>query len=159
MARFAEIPAYIIIEGENERYIDASGEDVKILEIPQQTIENGFRKIYGEDLPVKVSVLEKYDNYYVNLRGTYALPVYKVEVDNNDEDLYYVDPRDGYIKYLNKNKKADKWLFSGLHYFNFPWLLSKPVLWTICIWVLCGGCAVVCLSGLILGIRLLFKRR
>ena len=159
LSRFAEIPVYIIIEGENERYIDASGEDVKILEIPQQTIENGFRKIYGEHVPMKISLLEEYDNYYINLRRTYTLPVYKVEVDNNDRDLYYVSPTDGYIKYLNKNKKADRWLFNGLHYLNLPGLFSKPVLWTICIWVLCGGCAVVCLSGLILGIKSLFKRK
>ncbi len=159
LARYAEVPAYIIIEGENERYIDASGEDVKILDIPEQTIENGFRKIYGEDTPIKISVLDKYDNYYVSFKGSYALPVYKVEVDNNDEDLYYVDPHDGYIKYLNKNKKADKWLFSGLHYFNVPWLVSRPAIWTICIWLLCAGCAVVCLSGLVLGIKSIFKRK
>lgn len=159
LSRFAEIPVYIIIEGENERYIDASGEDVKILEIPQQTIENGFRKIYGEDVPMKISLLEEYDNYYINLRRTYTLPVYKVEVENNDKDLYYVSPTDGYIKYLNKNKKADRWLFNGLHYLNLPGLFSRPVLWTICIWVLCGGCAVVCLSGLVLGVKSLFKRK
>lgn len=159
LGRFAEIPVYIIIEGENERYIDASGDDVKILEIPQQTIENGFRKIYGEQVTMKISLLEEYDNYYINLRRTYTLPVYKVEVDNNDRDLYYVSPTDGYIKYLNKNKKADRWLFNGLHYLNLPWLFSKPVLWTICIWVLCGGCTMVCLSGLVLGVKSLFKRK
>lgn len=159
LARFAEVPVYVIIEGENERYIDASGEDVKILEISQNTVENGFRKIYGDDIPLKITLQKEYDNYYINLRQTYTLPVYKVEVENNDKDLYYVSPQDGYIKYLNKNKKADKWLFSGLHYFNFPALLLKPVLWTICIWILCGGCALVCLSGLILGIRSIFKRK
>lgn len=159
LARFAEVPVYIIVEGENERYIDASGEEVKILEISQNIVENGFRKIYGDDIPVKVSLQQEYDNYYINLRKTYTLPVYKVEVENSDKDLYYVSPQDGYIKYLNKNKKADKWLFSGLHYFNFPALLLKPVLWTVVIWVLCGGCALVCLSGLILGIKSIFKRK
>ena len=159
LVRFADIPAYKIIEGENQRFIDASGGEVKILEVPEQVIADGFRKIYGADIRMNISLLDKYDNYYVNLRGTYGLPVYKVEVENNDRDLYYINPKDGYIKYLNKNKKADKWLFSGLHYFNFPWLLSKSVLWTLAIWVLCGGCAIVCLSGLILGVKSIFKRK
>ena len=159
LARFADIPVYVIVEGENERYINASSNEVSILHIPLTTIEEGFRKIYGEDVPVKVSLINEYDNYYVNLRGTYNLPAYKVEVDNNDRDLYYISPEDGYIKYLNKNKKADKWLFSGIHYLNFPAIIGKPVLWTICMWVLCGGCAVVCLSGLILGIKSIFRRK
>lgn len=159
LARFADIPAYIIVEGENERYIDASGEEVARLVIPQHTIENGFRNIYGPDTPVKVSVLDEYDNYYINLRRTYTLPVYKVEVDNSDRDLYYISPIDGYIKYLNKNKKADKWLFSAIHYLNVPCLLNRPWLWTICIWVLCAGCAVVCLSGVVLGVKSIMRKK
>lgn len=159
LARFADIPAYIIIEGENERYLNASSDEVEILQIPESTIVEGFGKMYGKDVPVKVSLLEEYDNYYVNLRGTYTLPVYKVEVDNNDKELYYVSPDDGYIKYLNKNKKADKWLFSAIHYLNIPWLITRRALWTICMWVLCGGCAMVCLSGVILGIKSLLKRK
>ena len=159
LARFARIPAYIIIEGANTRYLDASEEDVKILEIPQSEIVEGFENMYGKDVPVKVSLLEEYDNYYVNLRKTYELPVYKVEVDNSDRELYYVSPSDGYIKYMNKNKKADKWLFSGIHYLNVPWLINRPVIWNISIWFLCCGCAVVCLSGVVLGIKSILKRK
>ena len=159
LARFAEVPAYIIIEGANERYLDASKEEVSILDIPQQTIEDGFRRIYGDGVQIAVSKLEEYDNYYINLRQTYTLPVYKVEVDNNDEDLYYVSPEDGYIKYLNKNKKADRWLFNFLHYFNLPSLLSRPALWSAIIWILCTGCAVVCLSGVVLGAKSIFRRK
>ncbi|MBR2438094.1 MAG: PepSY domain-containing protein, partial [Bacteroidales bacterium] len=146
-------------EGENKRYVDASTDQVKILHIPQKTIEEGFSKMYGEDTPVKVSILNEYDNYYVNLRSTYTLPVYKVEVGNNDEELYYISPEDGYIKYLNKNKKADKWLFSAIHYLNLPWLISRPWLWTVCIWILCSGCAVVCLSGVVLGMKSLLRKK
>ena len=159
LARFADIPVYVVIEGENKRYVDASTEQVKILHIPQKTIEEGFSKMYGEDTPVKVSILNEYDNYYVNLRSTYTLPVYKVEVGNNDEELYYISPEDGYIKYLNKNKKADKWLFSAIHYLNLPWLISRPWLWTVCIWILCSGCAVVCLSGVVLGMKSLLRKK
>ena len=32
--RFADIPAYRVIEGENERYIDASGTDIVPLDVP-----------------------------------------------------------------------------------------------------------------------------
>ena len=58
-----------------------------------------------------------------------------------------------------ENKKADKWLFSAIHYLNIPWLITRRALWTICMWVLCGGCAMVCLSGVILGIKSLLRRK
>ena len=157
--RFADIPAYRVIEGENERYIDASGTEVVALNVPQKTIEEGFRKIHGDDVKMTVTVLDKYDNYYVNLRRTLELPVYKVELDDDDHNLYYVNPRDGYIRYLNKNKIVDKWLFSAIHYLNMGWIISRPALWTFCLWFLCIGCGIVCLTGVVLGVKSWFIRK
>ena len=65
------------------------------MNVPQLTIEDSFRKIHGNDSKMTVTVLEKYDNYYLNLRRTLELPVYKVEFDDDDHNLYYVNPRDG----------------------------------------------------------------
>ena len=157
--RFADIPAYRVIEGENERYIDASGTEIVPVNVPQKTIEDGFRKIHGEDAKMTVTLLEAYDNYYLNFRRTMELPVYKVELDDEDHNLYYVNPRDGYIRYLNKNKIVDKWLFSAIHYLNMGWLVNRPVLWTICLWFLCIACGVVCLSGVVLGMKTWFGKR
>lgn len=157
--RFADIPAYRIIEGENERYIAASGEKVLLLNVPQETIEEGFRKVHGEHAKMKITLLERYDNYYLNFRRTLELPVYKVELNDNDHNLYYVNPRDGYIRHLNKNKMVDKWLFSAIHYLNIGWLVNRPALWTVCLWILCIGCGFVCLSSVVLGCKSLFKKR
>lgn len=157
--RFAEIPAYFVIEGENEFYIDASSSDIVPLNVPQEIIENGFKKIHGEDVPIKITTLEKYDNYYLNLRRTLELPVYKIELEDSDRSLYYVNPRNGYIRYLNKNKMVDKWLFSAIHYLNMGWLINRPALWTFCFWFLSLGCATVCLTGVVLGAKTLFCRR
>ena len=157
--RFADIPAYAIIEGENERYIDASGTEIVPLNVPQKTIEDGFRKIHGEDAKMTVTLLEKYDNYYLNFRRTLELPVYKVELDDEDHNLYYVNPRDGYIRYLNKNKIVDKWLFSAIHYLNMAWLVNRPALWTFCLWFLCIASGFVCLSGVVLGMKTWFGKK
>lgn len=157
--RFADIPAYYIIEGENERYIDASSKEVVPLNVPMESIEEGFRKIHGYDVPMKVTLLERYDNYYLSFKGTLELPVYKVELDDSDHNLYYVNPRTGYIRYLNKNKMVDKWLFSAIHYLNQGWLVNRPALWTFCLWFLCIGCGTVCFTGFVLILRRLFRCR
>ena len=51
--------------------------------MPQLTIEDSFRKIHGEDVKMTITVLDTYDNYYVNLRRTLERPVYKVELDDD----------------------------------------------------------------------------
>ena len=52
-----------------------------------------------------------------------------------------------------------KWLFNGIHYLDVAWLVARPWLWSTCIWVLCGGCLVVCVSGLVLGYKKLLPKR
>ena len=44
-----------------------------------------FRHILlnGEDVKMTITVLDTYDNYYVNLRRTLELLVYKVELDDD----------------------------------------------------------------------------
>ena len=158
--RFADIPAYYVIEGENERYIDASySDEIVPVNVPEKTIEEGFRKIHGEDAPMTITLLERYDNYYLSFKHGLELPVYKVELDDSDHNLYYVNPRDGYIRYLNRNKMADKWLFSAIHYLNQAWLVNRPALWTFCFWFLCICCGSVCFTGVVLVVKRIFKRK
>ena len=157
--RYADIPTYRVVAGDEEFLIDASGNDVRPLQIPEKTIVNGLKKIHGEEVNMKVSVLEEFDNYYLSRRVSLDLPVYKVEVDDANGSLYYVNPSTGYVRYLNNNKIVRKWLFNGIHYLDIDWLVARPWLWYICIWVLCIGCGIVCITGLVLGYRVLFKRR
>ena len=42
-----------------------------------------FLLLNGEDVKMTITVLDTYDNYYVNLRRTLELPVYKVELDDD----------------------------------------------------------------------------
>lgn len=156
---FREIPAYRIVEGTQERYINASSSDVKMLQIPESTIIEGFRAIHGDSVAMNVCLLKEFDNYYLSRRVSLSLPVYKIEVDDANGSLYYVSPVDGYVRYLNNNKMVRKWLFNGIHYLDIDWLLAHPWLWTVCIWTLCIGCGVVCLSGTVLGGLWLLKRK
>lgn len=148
---FRDIPVYRIIEGNRERLIDASATNVKPLFLPEETIIAGIRQIHGSNTVIGLSLMNHYDNYYLSRNHSLPLPVYKVNLDNNDRTLYYISPETGYVRYLNTNKKVKKWLFSGIHYLNIQWLIERPLLWTIAIWTLCLGGALVSLSGIWLG--------
>ena len=159
--RFVNIPTYRIVTTEGEFLIDASGDEIQPLYIPEQTIVNGLKKIHGDDVAMKVTVLDKFDNYYLSRRVKLDLPVYKIEIEDDNGSLYYVNPETGYIRYLNNNKIVRKWLFNAPHYLDIDWLVARPWLWHSSLWVLCVGCAVVCISGLVLGCNVLrrkFKR-
>ncbi len=157
---FRDIPAYEIIAGDQELVIDASTTQVKELYIPQETVIAGLKHIHGDDVKYDISVLNEYDDYYLSRKHAtgYTLPVYKILVDDNISSRYYVNPKTGYVRYLNNNKMVRKWVFSGIHYLNIKWLIDRPVLWTICIWVLCLGCSFVCLSGAWLGYKYLKRK-
>lgn len=155
---FGQIPAYRLVDGSKESFVDASGQDIKPLQIPEEIIRKGFQKIHGEDIPIHISLMEKSDNYYLSRRLPLPLPVYKVKVEDANESLYYVSPETGYVRYLNKNKVVRKWLFNAPHYLDIDWLLARPWLWTISIWTLCIGCGIVCVTGLVLGIKVLLKK-
>ncbi len=152
---FRNIPVYRVIEGDREHLIDASSATIKTLLIPEETISAGIRQIHGQHAVFQLSMMENYDNYYLSRDHSLPLPVYKIEVKNADHSLYYISPETGYVRYLNKNKMVRKWLFNGIHYLNIQWLIEKPVLWTIAIWFLCLGGAIVSLTGIVLGVRYL----
>lgn len=151
---FREIPVYFIVAGTHEYLIDAScPSEVKELFIPKKTIVEGIRQIHGKDALFHLSLMEKYDEYYLSRKGTLPLPAYKIVVDDADHSRYYISPKTGYIRYLNKNKMVKKWLFSGFHYLNIQCLLEKPALWTFLIWLLCIGGATVSATGIWLGVQ------
>jgi len=157
--RYADIPTYRVIAGQEEFLVDASTNEIKSLQIPEETIVKGLKKIHGEEVEMKVSLLTEFDNYYLSRRVDLELPVYKIEVVDANGSLYYVNPSTGYIRYLNNNKIVRKWLFNAIHYLDIDWLVARPWLWHTCIWLLCGGCLVVCVSGLVLAWRVLTPKK
>jgi hypothetical protein len=78
---------------------------------------------------------------------------YVLKLDNADKTTYYINPKNGDTKYFTSNKRAKKWVFSGIHYLNIKWLVEHPVCWTIVIWLLCLGGAFVSLTGALLGLK------
>ncbi len=152
--RFASLPAYRIIEGNVERWIDASAAgEIRPLSLPSSLILEAVKKIHGEGIPIRIDLLKEYDDYYLSYKHSYPLPVYRVTVDDAIRSRYYVDPHTGDIHYLNRNKMVRRWLFNAFHYLNVKFLIDRPALWTLCVWTLCLGGAAVCATGACLCVR------
>lgn len=134
--------AYYKVETGSETYlVDAENTELNRYEFDAERTQKAFEQITGTH-DVKVNLLEDYDNYYVYIRNNYPLPVYKIEVNDADKSLYYLNPKDGSVRYYNRNTRMRKWLYAGLHCFNIPFFQKHRILRDILFWImLLGGTA------------------
>ncbi len=156
--RRGSIPVYDIIVGDTTLMIDASTDTVRPLFIPPADIFAGLRNIHGDDAPIHVTLQNHYDSQYFSISGRAELPVYKATVDNPDGSLYYIDPRDGHITYLNHNKILRRYLFSGIHYLNLSCFTGHPLLWKVCMWIICLAGIVFCFTSAWLGVKYIRRK-
>lgn len=145
---FGQTPAYLVVSGIEEIYVDASEPgQVRRLEIAENEIENAVMNYFGDDCKYSLKRMTEYDEYYLSAKGKYPLPVWKIEIEDADGSRLYVSPSDGYIKYLNKNRMAKKWLFSAAHYLDIKYFMMHKSLRLTCIWILALGGAFVIVTG------------
>ena len=155
---YGDLPVYDIIAGNQNLMIDASLPEVTNLFLSEETIARAIRKMHGDDVAFHISMIDRYDEYYLSIDNTRPLPVYKVDVDNYDRSVYYIDPTTGNHKYLNTNRRVKKWLFSAFHYLDIRWLVERHTLWTIALWTLCLGGALLSFTGVWLGVKYIYRK-
>ncbi len=156
-SQFYKTPVYEVLAKDTWHYFDASKTTLQELEIPKKDIANSIKEIH-KNTPFTVTLQTEYDSYYMSLDDSNPLPVYKVEVEDKDNSLYYFNPRTGDYRYLNASRQAKKWVFSALHYFNIPFFAGRYALWTVVMWILCLGGIVVSASGVYLSWKLLRRK-
>lgn len=85
----------------------------------------GRKHIVGTGFEVKVQ--ERYDNYYTG-SAMYYLPekAYKIVVNDAPKTWIYLNPVSGdEVKRYTKNTRLRRWLYQGLHKFNFQFLKEE----------------------------------
>ena len=155
---FRDVPIYDVTTDTATFSLDASTPDLPPLQLSPATVEKAIGALHKDEL-FTVSQIDRYEEYYISRWTALPLPAYKVMVDNADRSRYYVDPATGNFRHLNRARMAKKWVFSGLHYFNIRWLVERPTLWTIAIWVACLGGAFVSFSGVWINLKRLRRKR
>ncbi|WP_235848733.1 hypothetical protein [Parabacteroides timonensis] len=92
-------------------YIYAAKSTPRRFIVTRPDILHSLEKLYGTPIPlVRMSLLEEYDEYYhpgSDLKRL-PLPVYKVEIDNKVQDLYYFPSSTPTYYHYNSNTKLRK---------------------------------------------------
>lgn len=156
---FDKIPIYKVVTTDTIYVLDASANNITSLFLTEQMVNDKYTSQHKE--PITLSLITEYDNYYVDRKNKLPLPVYKVDVSDADKTTYYVNPQTGDVRSFTTKSRVHKWMYQGLHSFNFKFLVEHPILWNLVMWVTMIGGTLVSLSGVLLSYKYLrrkFKR-
>jgi hypothetical protein len=91
-------------------------------------------------VPVQDRVwLTEYDNYYRSRENIRPLPVLRIRYLDEQSTWLYFDPHRGAITPHQRITRINRWLYAGLHEFDFPFLYNSRPLWDIVVIVLSIG--------------------
>lgn len=108
--------------------------------------------------PYEIELITKYDSQYTSGKTEKKeLPVYKVKIQDADDNLLYLAPKSGNMRVFSTASRNQSWLYPKLHSFRFAYLSNHPLLRQILLWTLLLGGAAVSLTGVRLGIRYLIR--
>jgi hypothetical protein len=93
------------------------------------------------DVPiVEQQLLTEYDSYYYSRQSLTPLPVLRVKFAEPGETWFYIDPATNQIlSQVTRLSRVERWLYNGLHSFDFPIFYDMRPLWDIAMIVLLLG--------------------
>ena len=107
-----------------------------------------------------VELLAEGDEYYYSGHDKRSLPVYRFALDDSQRTRYYLHPDTlQIVDKIDANRRWYRWLFEGLHRWDFSAALRQRPLWDLWVLPLLLGVTVVCFTGVYVGYRRLFPRR
>jgi hypothetical protein len=84
--------------------------------------------------------MDDYDAYYYDRDRQLSLPVLRVRYADPQRTWLYFDPRRGAIARKEERlTRVNRWLYHGLHSFDFPFLYDRRPLWDVVVIVLSIG--------------------
>ncbi|WP_427501451.1 PepSY domain-containing protein [Methylomonas sp. MED-D] len=127
----------------------------------ENAIGDAVQRLAGETKVAAVTVLDDYDSYYYprHHQGSVEkpLPVVLAELDDAAGSRVYLDPQDGQLlAKLDRSRRVFRWLYSGLHHWDFGWLYYRP-LWDVWMLTWVGFGLVLGASSLVIGWKRLVK--
>lgn len=146
-------PYYLAYQDDNHtRMMSANGDPAKPFEkFNYQPFLSMVQRLNPGIVVLESTLLNEYDNYYYSRHDEKHLPVLRVKMQTPQQTWYYVDLKTGQVALKHeKLSRLERWLYHGLHSFDFKWLFYKRPLWDILVGMLMiGGMSVSC-TGLVL---------
>jgi hypothetical protein len=108
---------------------------------------------------IENKLLTEYDDYYYSKNSDKRLPVLRIKIDTPEQHWYYIDLHTGQVVLKHeKTSRLERWLYHGLHSFDFRLILHKRPLWDIIVIILMLGGTAVSVNGLVLSLKLVKRK-
>ncbi|MCZ4694610.1 hypothetical protein DWB61_06110 [Ancylomarina euxinus] len=145
--------------GMPEVYILKGNELERKLTYTKTEIETWTKRLF-KNTSFSLNQLYTYNAYYPYAEsGDYPIPVWQLQVDDADQSSLYIHPLTGeVIRSYNTNRRWRRWLYNGLHSFDFPFLSEYEWLRKLLLILLSVGGTFVSVSALVLTWRVLLKK-
>jgi hypothetical protein len=104
-------------------------------------------------------IVRRYEAYYLDRRGRLPLPVIYAELNDPQHIAFYIDPATAEIvEAYNSQSRRNRWLYHGLHSFNFPLLYEHRPVWEVVILALMLGGVALSVTAVILAWQVLWRK-
>lgn len=120
---------------------------------PRRLIRAAHRLVPGSRIEA-VDWLTKPDAYWYEAKGSVELPVLRLRFADMNSSWVYISPRTGEVlRGLDARRRLYRWLFDGLHRWDFEVVIQQRPLWDIWMWLWLASGSIISLSGIIIGYR------
>jgi hypothetical protein len=155
---FVGWPLYVADLGDGTaRTLTLEGEAID--EFDRQLIIDTVKSVATDPDAMETTLITEYDLYYLDRRRQQPLPVMLFRMNDADNTRYYIDPKTATVVGGYSDRAwSERWLFSGLHSLNFPWLYNNRPLWDIVVIGFMVGGTALCVTSLVLAWRVLGRK-
>ena len=118
--------------------------------------ETSLIKAAGEAVPGagirEVSTLRDYDWYYYDRDELLPLPVLRVKFNDPQSTWLYIDPaRGALLARFERYTRLERWIYHGLHSWDFPFLWRHRPWWDAVVILLLTGGLLVSITAVVMG--------
>lgn len=129
--------------------------------VDQFETANVLRIVRDATQPARIEearVVTSYDAYYLDRHGEHPLPALFVRWNDPAHSTCYIDLKTARIvEAYDRRSRWNRWLYHGLHSWNFPWLYNHRPAWDgLLILLLLGGLALG-VTAVIIALRVLVR--
>jgi uncharacterized iron-regulated membrane protein len=128
--------------------------------LTQDGLAQATKLLAGERAVESADLLQSEDAYYFRFQPGFAerdplvLPVFRITLSDDDSTRYYLSPSTGQLLLrVDSAERGFRWLFSGLHRWDFTATLRSRPLWDIVVLFLMIGSTVGVATGVYLAVR------
>lgn len=148
-------------DASHSRLILADGSAAKPLQrLDPVQLEHDFMTLFPGHKLLNSGLIEDYDAYYYSKRRTRPLPALKVVFDDGEKTTWYLDPSSGRVLLqYGRLGRVNRWLYSGLHRWDFPLMLRSLNLWYLVVMLFMLAGTVLSVTGVIISWKWLKRRK